>query len=171
MLKFNYDNRFYELRFRLYNIVQIIGDSATGKTLMSSDLRKAVLAAEAEAEDAKELGFAADDAGELTPDNIEVIVFTNKAPAVDDFRKAAKECKYIIVDNAERAISEAARKVIVQSVADSANYWIILGRKPLKGIDVRCMAELVNRQEGKKRTFSLRYIGDEHEFTVDNNGR
>ena len=40
MLEFTYKKRIYELRFNVFPVIQIAGKSASGKSLLCSDLRK-----------------------------------------------------------------------------------------------------------------------------------
>jgi len=109
-LVFKNGNRQYNIKFNRTHMLQLKGDSSTGKSLMAHDLRE---------QRGKISNFP----------EILVIDVINRESI--DFISMHKTSKYdlVVIDNADILITQEVDKIICKELLSSKTYWIVIGRK------------------------------------------
>ena len=117
ILAFRYMDRVYGIDFAQSNLIQLIGNSGTGKSLFVSDVRENLV------ELSKTFG------------TINIVDYKYLAYGTVKFEKLIENNpKLVIIDNADIILSkELDQKIAVYNVENvNKVYWIIIGRKSYK---------------------------------------
>lgn len=140
-LRFLHINRRYDLEFNHFRVMQIWGDSGTGKSLLCSDF-------------AKEQKLRSNISNSL------VIDYFNSASL--QLLKGETEYRYVFVDNADLILTPEYDKLIKEKILSATKtYWIILGRKYYECvISSTCIGTLCSKTDEKGiTTFTIDYMG------------
>lgn len=114
-LKFQYGNTMFILEFRKVPLLQISGESGSGKSLLAERLSKAV-------EEIEHFGSRED----------WLIISAAHREGLKELRSGSyKDYRLIVIDNADVLIDDEIQDIIYRDVSDSElkTYWIILGRR------------------------------------------
>lgn len=124
-LQFKYEDRKYNLRFNRVPVMQIVGDSPSGKSLMCHDIRELQATTN-----------ECDNILVLDERNIKEQPWTNTGEISDAVQK---QYKYIVIDNAD-VILNMHLQLIIMSNPDI--HWIIIGRNEfmcVPGLICKCV--------------------------------
>ena len=138
MLEFMYGKRKYVLNFNVFPVIQIVGESATGKSLLCSDLENHIF--ESKRKDA----FVID------------IFDLEGLDAARAFNLSEKH-KYIVIDNADLIITEELQMLISDSIDARKNFWVLMGRNDFWCVDPKCVGVLRKRREAGIAVFDVVY--------------
>lgn len=154
-LHFQNDNREYLIEFNRVQVMQLMGDSAIGKSLFVSDLNEQKLGQqphqEQQGQECKLLT--------ITENNSEALELV-KNPLEIDY-------DLVVIDNADILITEELDQAICEALfKPTKTYWIIIGRNWFNCCAYDgCRGTLVNKQDTKSRQknekniFTVKYDG------------
>lgn len=136
-LSFKLDNRAYSLKFNGSRVIQIVGDAATGKSLMCHDMREY------------------SNIDKNFSDNVLVIdIEDEKLISVEKMRNY----RFVVIDNADLLITPEIDDEIAQSQREAKpRFWIIIGRDERGTISGNSIGSLVRKEVGGKYQFSMDY--------------
>lgn len=126
-LKFEYDNRKYDIFFNNLHVILIIGNSAVGKSLMCNDLRA------------------------VKSDNNEdkvVVLDINDIDIYKDFlrnKNNYKKYKYVVIDNADILVDDEVSNIIDTELETR---WILIGRRIPKCIKSLASLGILKKKNG-----------------------
>jgi len=116
----------------MMNIIQIVGESATGKSLMCTDLRT---------QQRTDKWFR---------DNV-LIIDESNLQFLEELDSYIKRYPVIVIDNADELITaEIAAKITASLVDydnDRMNKWILIGRKPFSCVGIHSVGTLVKKDD------------------------
>lgn len=110
-LVFENGSRHYDIKFNRTKIIQLRGDSSTGKTLFASDLREQ---------------------GKKIPAFPSILVIGSFNREAIGLLNDLSDLPYdlVVIDNADILLTDRLDKAIFQSIiSENKTYWIIIGRK------------------------------------------
>ena len=138
-LKFSHRNRRYDLAFNMAPVMQIRGDSGTGKSLMGSDLQ-------AEKEIQKKLS------------NVLIVNFKTRE-LLKLLSNNDKEYDFVVIDNADIILTPEYDNLIFEKIIQpTKTQWIILGRKSYNCvISAACRGVLVRQKIANTYYFTIDY--------------
>lgn len=137
-LKFQYKDRKYDLKFNRVPVMQLVGDAASGKSLMCHDIRRLQI----------EKGKCRDILVIDEESVVQISWWGNSEKALEEF----KRYKYVIIDDADIIFNVPMQFV---AMAKPDIYWIIIGRNHFVNVPgLFCRCELVN----DNNNISVRYI-------------
>jgi len=137
-MKFEFENRHYDLEFNSM-VIQIIGESAVGKSLMYQDLQAHIDANQ-------ELGFEKD---------YLLINYQNRKFYTN--LEQLREFKYIFIDNADIVLNSAIDDEIIDSQKTSRNYWVLIGREPRGSVPGNSVGILTRESKDGHHYFKMSY--------------
>jgi len=137
-LKFDFDNRYYNLNLRSM-AVQIVGESAIGKSLMFQDLQAYINKHPELKLEGKFLFVNAQNRVHYT----DVLLF--------------RKYQGVIIDNADIVITPAIDEEIISSQKSSDTQWIIIGREPRGSIITNSIGTLVHTLDEGNYHFNIDY--------------
>lgn len=133
MLEFSYKKRIYELQFNVFPVIQIVGKSASGKSLLCSDLRKHIFS--------------------TRRNDVNVVnVLDNTELTTNKVRELIHDYIYIVIDNADLLITDQIQELISDSSDEGKNFWVLMRRNDFWCVDPKCIGEL---REQRKDGFTL----------------
>lgn len=138
-LKFQNDNRVYDIAFNRIKVLQIKGDSSTGKSLLASDIKE-------QRDHDRQLGKV-------------LVINIDNSDLLELVRQSSEEYNYIVIDNADVILDEETDKIIWKKIiASTKTYWIILGRKFFNCTSYNgCNGILKQEKAEDKHYFSIDY--------------
>ena len=137
-MKFDFDNRHYDLNLKSM-AVQIVGESAIGKSLMFQDLQAYINKHPELNLDAHFLFVNAQNRVHYT----DVLLF--------------RKYQGVIIDNADIVITPAIDEEIISSQKSGNTQWIIIGREPRGSIITNSVGTLVHTLNEGNYHFSIDY--------------
>ena len=137
-MNFDYDNRHYSLEFNSM-VIQVMGESAIGKSLMYQDLQAYINAN-------PELGLEND---------FLFVNAQNKKEYTDV--KRLRGYKYVVIDNADIVLTPDIDREIIESQKDSRNYWVLIGREPRGSVVGNSVGMLVHESKDGQHYFKMDY--------------
>lgn len=142
-IEFFNENRCYKIEFNRTKILQIMGYSATGKSLMLHDIRDRINEIE---------GFP----------NILAIDTINYREAFELLKiQGSADYDLIVIDNADVLLDKEMDDLICKALVSEKTYWIILGRTWFKCCAyMGCRAVMKHIKENRKYKFFVDYSAD-----------
>jgi hypothetical protein len=141
-MQFSNANRFYDIRFNLLNLIQIVGEAATGKSLMCADLREVCRH------------------DEWYKKHLYVIDVSNRQ-AMGYFDSCMRDYEYIVIDNADVLLTlELQLKICDSLFSDDKktnNKWILIGRKLYVCAPINCVGVLAHKTADGNQYYSIDY--------------
>ena len=123
----------------MFPIIQIIGRSGSGKSLLCNDLQAYIIVSRR---------------NDIYITNI----IDTKELRLEDTVLLTEKYKYIVIDNADLLITEQIQELISDSIDEKKNYWIIMGRKDYWCVNIKCVGELIERREDRHSLFEIVYL-------------
>lgn len=136
-LRFKFMHRSYVVEFRGYRVLQLSGESASGKSLLANDLKQ-----------------YEGDLGQFgTNEHVLVVSFWNREVLSMLTQDICKRYTLIVIDNIDVLLTPEIAKIITDSIFDPKDdtYWVLIGRK-FQSCNFGSLVEAKMRREWDKST-------------------